>query len=247
MKKTLRQRIRFTIILISFMLFPVTIFYMSPAQSVMAAVKGVFNISLLVFTIQFVSSLFVGRLFCGWLCPGSGLASVCKSVNNDRINKKYNWVKYILWVPWVLIIFVFWIKSTNQHSINLFFGMQSSISILSEHGLIVYFIFTFVILIMSILIGRHSFCHHLCWMSPFMIIGRKISNQLNLPSLRIAVNSTQCNSCNACSTICPMSINVLKSISEKYYLEDSDCTQCGECIDVCKKKALYYNFSKIKK
>jgi hypothetical protein len=35
-------------------------------------------------------------------------------------------------------------------------------------------------------------CHTICWMAPFMIIGRWIRNRFAWPSLRLVANSASC-------------------------------------------------------
>lgn len=60
----------------SFILFPITIFYFSPVRIIMAAAQGKLAGSAVVFGWQFISALFFGRAFCGWLCPARGLEEV---------------------------------------------------------------------------------------------------------------------------------------------------------------------------
>jgi len=60
-----RQRVRNGVLLVSLLLFPVTMNYLSPYIIMDAASQGVINGSFVVFTALFISSLFVGRLWCG--------------------------------------------------------------------------------------------------------------------------------------------------------------------------------------
>jgi ferredoxin-type protein NapH len=69
----MRQKIRRTILLISFLFFPITLYYFSPALIIMGAAAGIIVGSFVLFGVLFVSSLLVGRGFCGWVCPGAGL------------------------------------------------------------------------------------------------------------------------------------------------------------------------------
>ncbi|NPV43691.1 MAG: 4Fe-4S binding protein [Firmicutes bacterium] len=42
------------------------------------------------------------RVKCGWLCPVGGLQEICTvSVNKRAKGGKRNWIKYIIWVPWI--------------------------------------------------------------------------------------------------------------------------------------------------
>jgi ferredoxin-type protein NapH len=64
-----RQRWRMAALLISLLLFPITLFYLSPYLPVAGAAEGVVSGSLVVFGLLFIAALFVGRLWCGWVCP----------------------------------------------------------------------------------------------------------------------------------------------------------------------------------
>ena len=95
-----RQKIRKALIIISLLLFPITLDYLSPYLIIEGTAKGIITGSFIVFSFMFLSSLFLGRAFCGWLCPGAGLQETCFAVRDKRVTKG-NWIKYLIWVPWV--------------------------------------------------------------------------------------------------------------------------------------------------
>jgi ferredoxin-type protein NapH len=78
---TRRQKIRKAIILISFLLFPITINYFSPYIIIDGAAQGIIAGSFITFVLLFIVSLFLGRAFCGWVCPGAGIQEFCFTVN----------------------------------------------------------------------------------------------------------------------------------------------------------------------
>jgi polyferredoxin len=67
-----RQRIRKGLIIVSLLLFPVIMNYLSPYVIIDGASQGIVNGSLIVFGLQFLAALFVGRLWCGWVCRRRG-------------------------------------------------------------------------------------------------------------------------------------------------------------------------------
>ena len=69
----MRQRIRKALVIIAFLSFPVTMNFLSPYVIIDGAMNGVVNGSLIMFGLMFLSSLFFGRLWCGWICPGAGI------------------------------------------------------------------------------------------------------------------------------------------------------------------------------
>ena len=78
----LRQKVRRAIILISFLFFPVTIYYLSPYLIIMGVSEKIVSGSFIAFSLMFFSSLFVGRAFCGWLCPAAGLQEACFAIRD---------------------------------------------------------------------------------------------------------------------------------------------------------------------
>ena len=87
MTKTLatRQRLRRAALLVSLLLFPVILNYLSPYVIIDGASQGIINGSLVMFGLFFLSSLFLGRLWCSWLCPAGGLGEMCFMVNDQPV------------------------------------------------------------------------------------------------------------------------------------------------------------------
>ena len=96
-----RQRVRRALLLISFLLFPVTLYYFSPVLIMQSASEGVINASFMVFAAMFISSLFLGRLWCGWACPAGALQELAAPVNNRPASRRIDWIKWAIWLPWM--------------------------------------------------------------------------------------------------------------------------------------------------
>jgi polyferredoxin len=67
-----RQRMRLALIIISFILYPVTFVYIACPIITEAASQGIVTGGLVVFALLFISSLVLGRLWCAYLCPRAG-------------------------------------------------------------------------------------------------------------------------------------------------------------------------------
>lgn len=85
MKK--RQKYRKSLIILSFLIFPITIYYFSPYLIIEGAFQGILVGSGLVFISLFLLSIVFGRLFCGWLCPAAGLQEAVVIANDSRMMK----------------------------------------------------------------------------------------------------------------------------------------------------------------
>ncbi len=237
-----RQRIRKGLILLSLLLFPVILNYFSPYVIIDGAAQGIVNGSLIVFGLQFFSALFVGRLWCGWACPAAGLSEVSFAINNKPVSKKINWIKWLIWIPWLSIIVWMVIRAGGYHQVNFFHLTENGISVDEPMKYIIYYFVIGLFLILSVLVGRRAGCHTICWMAPFMIIGRKIRNAFNWPALRLKADTQACINCKRCTRDCPMSLDVNAMVQERK-MENSECILCGTCADVCPKDVIRYSFS----
>ncbi len=233
-----RQRLRKGIILVSFLLFPLTIYYLSPVLIIMAASAGIVNGSFVVFVLLFLAALVVGRAFCGWACPAAGLQEACFSVQNRPI-RRGDWIKYAIWVPWVSLIVLSAVRAGGLRRIEPFFQMTNYISISRQEDLFILYLVLLLIALPALAVGRRSFCHHLCWMAPFMILGRKLRNVFGWPSLRLTADADRCAHCRTCTASCPMSLDVERMVQSRH-MEKTECILCGTCSDVCPQKVINY-------
>ena len=134
-----RQRIRRTIIFISFLLNPITAWYFSPYLIIMAASEHIMNGSFIVFMSLLIFSEFFGRAFCGYLCPAGGLQE-CVARCNDKSAKQgwRNKIKYVIWILWISAIVVTFILGKNHVTIDPFFMTDHGISVTEIHNYIIY-------------------------------------------------------------------------------------------------------------
>jgi len=234
-----RQKIRKGIILFSFFLFPAVFYYLSPALIIQATVQGIANGSLVLFAIMFVSSLFLGRAYCGWICPGAGCQEAV-FIARDKKVKGGNYIKWLIWTPWISVIAILAIRAGGYKKIDFFYQTTMGLSIGDVQGLITYLLILLLLIVLpAFIFGKRSFCHHLCWMAPFMILGLKIRNLFKWPSLQLKSNPEKCGHCHACSENCPMSLPVEEMVNREN-MENSECILCGSCVDGCEKGVIKY-------
>jgi ferredoxin-type protein NapH len=245
----LRQRIRKALIIMAFLSFPITMNFFSPYVIIDGASQGVINGSLVVFLLMFLLSLFLGRLWCGWVCPAAGLQEMVEPVNPKAVNgRKINWIKWVIWIPWVSIIVWIAVRAGGYRFINLLLDTQNGISVAGDaerpimFAYIIYYGVIALIFGLAVFIGRRGFCHTACWMAPFMMIGRWLRNRFPWPSLRLKANASSCTNCKTCTRNCPMSLDV-NAMVQAQKMENSECVLCGMCVDNCNSKSIRYSFS----
>lgn len=239
-----RQNIRKLILIISMLLFPITIWYMSPYLIIQGAMEGIVSGSFIVFVCMLLGSVFLGRIFCGWLCPMGGMQECLFSVNEKAPKQGWkNYIKYVIWVVWIAAVIICFVFRKKEISIDFFYMTDHGISVSEIYNYVIYYGVIFLVLIPAVLFGKRLFCHYFCWMAPFMAIGTKIRRFLHFPGLRIKGEKEKCISCKKCNQNCPMGLNVVELVKNNHDF-GTECIQCGSCVDHCPKKVLSYEFKK---
>jgi ferredoxin-type protein NapH len=239
-----RQKIRKTLLAVAFLLFPVVFYYFSPYLVIMGGSEGIVAGSLIVFVSMFMSSLFFGRAYCGWICPAGATQEMLTKIRKKPfVNRKKNLIKYAIWAPWISTIVLMFIRAGGVKAIDPLYQTYYGISIQDVPSLLIFLFFFTLIAALSLAAGRRGACHIVCWMAPFMIIGRSIRNTIDTPALQLVGVSSECINCKACNRNCPMSLEV-NAMVQKQSLENPECILCGKCVDGCPNKAIRYNFGK---
>ncbi|MBN1138442.1 MAG: 4Fe-4S binding protein [Anaerolineae bacterium] len=243
-----RQRIRKGLLFVSFLLFPVTLYYFSPALILNGAAEGIVNASFITFGLMFVAALFVGRLWCGWVCPAGALQEFAQPINNKPTSAKLDWIKWFIWIPWIGLIAVLAIRAGGYRAVDPFYNFEGGVTMaLPVDGqgppwYMIYYIVVALVALLAVLVGRRAGCHTICWMAPFMILGRKLRNLGKWPALRLRAEPDKCTDCQTCTRNCPMSLDV-NHLVRSGDMEDGECILCGSCVDNCPQDVLCFSFS----
>jgi polyferredoxin len=240
-----RQRIRKALLFLSLLLFPITLYYFSPALIIQGAAEGIVTGSFIVFTLMFLSALFLGRLWCGWACPAGALQEYGAPINNrPGPSGRWNWTKWAIWIPWVGLIAVMAIQAGGYRAVDPTYQIDGGLTILQMQPpwFIIYYIIIALFLGLAVVFGRRAGCHTICWMAPFMILGRKTRNLFRWPALRLQADEEACIDCGRCTRECPMSLDLNEMVHAET-MENSECILCGSCVDTCPKDVIRYTFS----
>ncbi len=235
-----RQNIRKWLLVISFLLIPVTIFYISPVIIMMGAAEGIVTGGILLFILIFFLSLFVARLWCGWLCPMGACQEIGSPVMKHTVADGWrNWIKYGVMALWIIVIAYSFYGAGGIHAVDPFYGTVNGISISSLDILMIVVIIFSGIFAIAYFTGRRGFCHILCPQAGIMVAGRKIRNIFGWPALQLNADAALCIDCKKCSKECPMGLDV-NGMVRKGEMEKADCILCASCADTCPKGAITY-------
>jgi ferredoxin-type protein NapH len=235
-----RQNIRKWLLVISFVLLPVTLMYISPIVIVMGAAQGIATGSMLLFIANFFLSLVVARLWCGWLCPMGAWQEICSPVFKHTVQDGWrNYVKYGVTVLWLALLAYLIFSAGGIRSVDPFYGTENGLSITSVATLVVVVVIFTLLFIIAYLMGRRGFCHVFCPVAALMIVGRKIRNLVGWPALQLDADASRCIDCKKCSKECPMGLDV-NGMVRNGEMENADCIMCASCADTCPQGAITY-------
>lgn len=233
-----RQHARRLTGFLALLLFPATIFYMSPYLSVHGAALGVVTGSVLFFCLLFVSALFLGRAHCGWTCIATGVHEAGLSYITKKVGMRSRILKYVIWTPWFISIAAL-LAINGIKRVDPLAATTHGLSVTDLHGYVILYVMLGLIITLAFSVGKRSFCHHVCWMAPFLVIGDKAGRALRIPSLHLESSKDKCNGCGLCSEKCPMSLPVKEMVASGQ-MRNTDCILCGECVDNCKRQVISY-------
>ncbi len=179
---------------------------------------------LLVVSIVILSSLLVGRVFCGYVCPPGALQELAYLAPIKKIK-----VPSSITLKVRLIVFAAMVALAVWFSFNLtkVLGLPDLFQLVIGPGLVIFL----VIIIASTVIYR-PFCRFVC---PF----GALSSLLSWRSVLGVRRNSNCVDCGRCEKVCPS--QVLKARA------GSECYLCGRCLATCHKDALKYSRAEVKK
>ncbi len=230
-----RQKIRRGITFFMFLIFPVIVNYLSPVLILAGASEGIITGSFIVFALMFISSIFFGRAYCGFLCPASGMQEATERFRHRKAKTGWgNIVRWIVWITWLGFMIVLFIQAGGGKKADFLYSTPRVISIMDPVIIIVYMAVVLLVFVMTMIWGQRAFCKYLCWMGPFMIIGDKLRRLIKVPGLYLTPKKERCIKCGICTKECPMDIDVQAMVMNEN-MQNSECIMCLNCADICPK------------
>ncbi len=205
---------------------------------------------------------FLGRFFCGWVCPMDLLFSIFEkklSLPKDSYHMKYHEANAKEKVVPIISMAIFFILSvyfsipfyTTISPIagtTKFFDELVAIAMgLPGAALgtaLAYVTFIIVALVVNI-VAEKAFKVKRFWCKYVCPVGNFYGFVMNKYSpFRIKVEDvTKCTKCNLCSMVCPMNIDVYgQYVNTMKDVKDYRCFHCGRCVEVCPSGVLKLGF-----
>ncbi len=199
--------------------------------------KYIYLPSLIGMLIPVIVALYLGRVFCSWVCPISFLHETL-----DRIRRRIFRYNPVTWKDrLVLSLRVLWVALIGEFLLSMILGFPIFVFV-SPPGLvgrelmlgIIFHTFAlegFIILVILLLhlVTRRFYCRYLCPLGGLLaFLGQK-------RRLKVRLKSKKCSGCGICEKVCPLGLPVNRGGSYSPY-----CWNCGECVDYCPTGALKF-------
>ncbi len=213
-----------------------------PSEAMAFTKQGVVNAGLVLFALAILSTLLLGRWFCGWGCHLVGLQDLARwLLARVGIRPKPLRSGLLATVPLIAFLYMF-IAPLVYHALS-----GTSIRPLSTHFFTDEFwatfptwvpaTLTFVIcgFVIVYFLGAKGFCTNAC---PY---GAAFGVADQLSPLRIRVTDA-CNQCGHCTSVCTSNVRVHEEVRDFKAVVDPGCMKCLDCVSVCPNDALYVGF-----
>ena len=219
---------------LSFILLPITLNYFAPVLIVQASFERTFTFMHIIFILMFVSAIFFRGAWCSYICPFGALQDLVPDRKSKCRLINLKWFTGSIFIMLIVVPVI-------MHGFNkiiLFYHMtDTKVSVSSVHDLIRYYIICISIILITVILGKRTWCRYICPMYIFKYLGSKVGNVLKMPSLKIEIEGEKCVQCGKCSKSCTMGLDVAQMVKNNQW-DDSECIKCGECVNTCKCDAL---------
>ncbi len=172
-----------------------------------------------IFLLGVVGSLFLGRIYCGWICPINtvmkGVTWLKKSLGiKGQKTPQFLIRPFFRYLMLALFIAAFVISMITGRAIP-------ALPILFASGIALTFFFP-----------EELWHRYLCPYGTILSLPAKYSKY------NMVVNREKCSSCGICKKVCPA--NAVQAYEKVYSIKKNNCLICLDCFIHCKEAAISY-------
>ena len=215
-----------------------------PSEAMFTLEQGHVNAGFVLFGILILSTLVLGRFFCGWACHVVAYQDLCQwLLKKVGLRPRPVRSRLLVFVPFGAAFYMFlW-----PQVLRLFEGREfpavvwhlTTANFWKTFPGPVVGALTFLVcgFLLVYLFGAKGFCTYGC---PY---GALFAGADHLAPLKIRVTDA-CEGCGHCTATCTSGVRVHEEVALHGAVVDSRCMKCMDCVNVCPKGALYYGFGK---
>ncbi len=229
-----------------------------PSEAMYTLSEGELNAGAVFFGVALLSTVLLGRLFCGWACHIVALQDASLwLLKKLKLRPSAFRSRLMLWFPLGLALYMFvwpaakrWLVAPVMESAwpagLAYIGAAPDWSHLENAFIVEDFWATFPTLWVAIpfffivgfavvyTLGAKGFCTYACPYGGFFAPLDKIS------PMRIVVDHDKCASCGVCTAVCTSNVRVNEEIKDYGMVVDPGCMKCLDCVSACPSDALAY-------
>ncbi|MDD2333373.1 MAG: 4Fe-4S binding protein [Mesotoga sp.] len=177
----------------------------------------------LIFGIGLLGAIFLGRVYCGWICP------------METLFRPINWLYSKLKIKRLKTPAVFKNNIFRWTVLVLFVMLMVAVKAFRIRMNLLLYITAFSVLVT--LVFEEEFWHR--YICPF---GTLLSIFSRNPLFGMRVEKTSCVSCGICQRVCPVS--AIEKEDDGMKIDTSECLVCLKCKEKCPKTSITYSRSK---
>ncbi len=231
-----------------------------PSESMEFVRNGMVNAGLIFFSLALLSTLILGRWFCGWGCHVVLLQDLCGwMMKKVGVRPKPFRSRLLIYVPLLLALYMFiwpavyrwgvlptqaWLatRTTIVQAPNPISPWRLHAELTTPDfwktfaGPVIAVPFLLICGFATVyFLGAKGFCTYGCPYGGFFAPLDKFS-----PG-RIRVTDA-CEGCGHCTAVCTSNVRVHEEVREYGMVVDPGCMKCLDCVSVCPNDALYFGF-----
>lgn len=181
-----------------------------------------------------VSTLFWGRIFCGYVCFLGSLQEYLYGLNkskqkfSQRIPYKIH--RFLKLIKYLVFVFTLATAYFAVQYIYMKYCPVVAISHLTQIGVAA--VIVLAVIIAGGILAERFWCRYLCPYAALMNIFQYLGRLLKIKRKKIFRNIKTSINCFNCANYCPMNIDI--GYNEE--VSDVNCIQCHRCVRICSKK-----------
>ena len=217
---------------------------LEPSEAMEITKHGVVNAGLIFFGLTILSTLVLGRWFCGWACHLVALQDASLwLLTKFGLKPKPLESRLLRFVPALAAVYMFLWPVIERFTLGL--GLPEAEVQLTKASFWETFppwpiaLLTFLVCGFLIIwfLGAKGFCTYACpYGAIFGVVDR-------LAPGRIRVTDA-CEGCGHCTATCTSKVVVHQEVRDYGMVVDDGCMKCMDCVSVCPTNALYFGFGK---
>ncbi len=236
--------------LIQWLWMGTTLSPVEPSEAMSALKDGVVNTGTVLFAVALLSTVVLGRWFCGWGCHVIMLQDLCTwMLGKIGIRPRPFRSRLLLFVPLVLAIYMFLWPVVYRIAIapytrpNLAWPGFSSAFIVTDFwatmpGVLMSIPFFLVCGFLTVyLLGSKGYCTYACPYGGFFAP----LDEFAIGRIRV---TDACEHCGHCTAVCTSNVRVHEEVRDFGMVVDKGCMKCMDCVSACPNDALYFGFGK---